>query len=115
MRRKHKLNKAEAVKKLETLLLGLDSPKESDIVHSLREIAILGRFGASAFHRIMPLVYSSDEFMRTEAMYTLVAIGMKNKHIAEALRSLLSKSDPLQDPYFASRIYWILERIEAKP
>lgn len=111
--KRHSKNREEDKKRLQELLLFLESPSLATRISTVKDIGALGSVAIPAAKLLIPLVENLEDDLRNAAIHALVSIGYGSKRVAKAVRGqLLDEEAPYQDPYTRTRAYWILERIE---
>lgn len=110
--RGHRQNREDDKRRLQELLLFLESPSLATRIATVKDIGALGSVGIPAAKQLVPLISDIDDDLRNAAILALVSIGHGSKRVAKAVRGLLDDESPDQDPYTRTRAYWILERIE---
>src|SRR5581483_10248087 len=105
--RKHRQNRDEDKKRLQELLLFLESPSLATRIATVKDIGSLGSVAIPAAKQLVPLVSDIEDDLRNAAILALVSIGHGSKRVAKAVRSLLDDETEGQDPYTKTRAYWI--------
>jgi hypothetical protein len=109
---RHKNNKDEIKRTIDMLLPLLKSKTLTTLTTMVIALGSFGKDAAYISDYVIPFIEHQDDVLRSNAMHALSVISVGHGKTITTLRDLLSKQTPSSDPYTATRIYWVLERIE---